>query len=126
LAAHDIKAVEAAATPQAPPPPPAQSLEEIVARRVEFLAGYQDAAYAERYRALVARVAAVDPSLAEAVARNYFKLLAYKDEYEVARLYTDGSFLKKVAAEFEGDYRLRFHLAPPAIASRDPLTGHLV
>ena len=59
------------------------------------------------------------------MARNYAKLLAYKDEYEVARLYTDGTFLQAVRAQFEGDYRIRFHLAPPLLSERDPATGHL-
>src|SRR5262249_30201048 len=104
LAAHDIKAVEAAANPQtvAAPPPAAAPLDDLIARRVDFLTGYQNAAYAERYRALVRRVETVErdrakgmTGLAEAVARYYFKLLAYKDEYEVARLYTDGSFARK-------------------------------
>ena len=61
--------------------------------------------------------------LAEAVARYYFKLLAIKDEYEVARLYTDGEFAKRVAAQFEGDYKLVFHLAPPLMNKPDPITG---
>ena len=134
LAAHDIKAVEAVARPAAAPPAPrAESLEDIVARRVEFLTGYQDAAYAERYRALVRKVEAVErdrakgkTGLAEAVARGYFKLLAYKDEYEVARLYTDGSFARKLGAQFEGEFRLKFHLAPPLMAPRDPNTGRLL
>jgi indolepyruvate ferredoxin oxidoreductase len=59
------------------------------------------------------------------VARYYYKLLAYKDEYEVARLYTDGNFRQTLAAQFEGDYRLEFHLAPPLLAERDPATGEL-
>ena len=63
--------------------------------------------------------------LAEAVARALFKLMAYKDEYEVARLYAETDFRHRVAAEFDGPYRLRFHLAPPLFAGRDPLTGHL-
>ena len=63
--------------------------------------------------------------MAEAVARAYFKLLAYKDEYEVARLYTDGTFLERLGERFEGDFKLDFHLAPPLIAARDPRTGHL-
>jgi indolepyruvate ferredoxin oxidoreductase len=61
--------------------------------------------------------------LTEAAARNLFKLMAYKDEYEVARLYTDGSFAKQVAAAFDGDLRLEFHLAPPLLARPDPATG---
>ncbi|MFQ5468404.1 MAG: DUF6537 domain-containing protein, partial [Kiloniellaceae bacterium] len=95
---------------------------------------YQDAAYAARYKALVERARAAesahtpgraDADLTAAVARYYFKLLAYKDEYEVARLYTDGAFLARLRAQFEGDYKLRFHLAPPLVAARDPQTGHL-
>jgi indolepyruvate ferredoxin oxidoreductase len=61
--------------------------------------------------------------LTRAVAEAYFKLLAYKDEYEVARLYSNGDFEKSLAAQFEGDYRLRFHLAPPLLAKRDPVSG---
>jgi indolepyruvate ferredoxin oxidoreductase len=106
-----------------------RNLEELVERRAQFLAGYQDAAYAARYRALVERVrgaeqaAAGGTKLAEAVARYYAKLLAYKDEYEVARLYTDGAFTKKIEAMFEGDYKVKFHLAPPLLARPDPRTG---
>ena len=61
----------------------------------------------------------------DAVARSYYKLLAYKDEYEVARLYTDGEFQRQLHQQFEGPVRLTFHLAPPLIASRDPVTGEL-
>ena len=64
--------------------------------------------------------------LAEAVARNYAKLLAYKDEYEVARLYADAAFEAQLAGQFEGDYKLKFHLAPPLFSRRDPKTGHLI
>ena len=97
-----------------------RSLDELVERRAQFLTGYQDAAYAERYRTLVLKVKKLEQEkcnatkLAEAVARYYAKLLAYKDEYEVARLYTDGAFRKKIDAMFEGDYRLVFHLCPAA------------
>jgi indolepyruvate ferredoxin oxidoreductase len=128
-AAHDRRAVEAAVAAANPPPSSHQlatTLEEMVARRVEFLTGYQNAAYAGRYKALVERVARAEqecaPGLAEAVARYYFKLLAYKDEYEVARLYTDGSFKKQISAQFEGDYRLEFNLAPPLWAE-DPASA---
>ncbi len=108
-----------------------QTLDETIDRRVEFLTGYQNAAYANRYRSLVEKVRDAEAKirghggLAEAVARYYFKLLAYKDEYEVARLYTDGSFQKKVASMFEGDCKLRFHLAPPLLAKRNSETGEL-
>jgi indolepyruvate ferredoxin oxidoreductase len=129
LAAQDpaLVAAEAGLAPQVKP---VETLDQLVARRVAFLTGYQDAAYAERYRALVERVrgveAAMTPgfsSLAGGVARNYFKLLAYKDEYEVARLYTDGSFKKALEAEFEGDLKLEYHLAPPIFNKPDPVTG---
>jgi len=108
-----------------------ESFDETVERRVKFLTAYQNVRYAARYRALVEKAkeaeAARTPGesgLAEAVARYLFKLMAYKDEYEVARLYTDGSFLKKVAGEFGGDnLRFEFHLAPPLLARRDRTTG---
>jgi indolepyruvate ferredoxin oxidoreductase len=108
-----------------------ESLDEIIERRVKFLTDYQDAAYAARYRGLVEKVRAAEAArtpgksgLAEAVARYLFKLMAYKDEYEVARLYTDGSFLAQVADTFDGDnLRFEFHLAPPLLARRDRTTG---
>jgi indolepyruvate ferredoxin oxidoreductase len=133
LAAHDLAAVQTAARPTLRTEKPvARTLPEIVARRVELLTAYQDAAYAGRYRAFVDKVAAAEKAtapgrrgLAEAVAKSLYKLMAYKDEYEVARLYSDGEFLKKVATQFEGDYRLTFHLAPPLLAERDPQTGEL-
>ena len=102
----------------------------MIARRAAFLTDYQDAAYAKRYTDFVAKVRAAETArlpgktaLTEAVARYYFKLLAIKDEYEVARLYTDGDFVKRVAAQFEGDYKLNFHLAPPLSNKPDPVTG---
>jgi len=134
--AHDRAAVEATAAGLAPEPAshrPARTLGEMVERREASLTAYQDAAYARRYRGLVERVRRIEAErapgragLAEAVARYYFKLLAYKDEYEVARLYTDGAFLEQLSATFEGDFRLEFSLAPPLLAARDPDTGQLV
>jgi indolepyruvate ferredoxin oxidoreductase len=108
-----------------------ETFEETVERRVKFLTAYQNAAYAARYRALVGKVKAAEAArtpgqceLTEAVARYLFKLMAYKDEYEVARLYTDGAFLKQVETEFDGDnLRFEFHLAPPLLARRDKTTG---
>jgi indolepyruvate ferredoxin oxidoreductase len=106
-----------------------RNLEELVERRAQFLAAYQNAAYATRYKNLVDRVKQEEQSktgsskLAEAVARYYAKLLAYKDEYEVARLYTDGAFRRKIEALFEGDYKLVYHLAPPLLAKPDARTG---
>jgi indolepyruvate ferredoxin oxidoreductase len=110
------------------------TLEELVSRRVEFLAGYQDAAYAKRYADLVERVRKVESDrlngsskLAEAVARYYFKLMAYKDEYEVARLHSDPAFRARIAAQFEGvdgkPFKLNFYLAPPLLTTPDPVTG---
>jgi indolepyruvate ferredoxin oxidoreductase len=106
------------------------TLDEVIARREEHLGAYQDAAYARRYRALVDRVRRAEgrtlpgrQDLADTIARNYAKLLAYKDEYEVARLHTDAAFGRALEAEFEGNYRLQFHLAPPLLARRDPHTG---
>jgi indolepyruvate ferredoxin oxidoreductase len=108
-----------------------QSLDEVVARRVDFLTAYQDAAYAARYRKWVDKVKAVEAakvpgksSLADAVARYLFKLMAYKDEYEVARFYSDPAFARQVDSELGGE-RLRFHLhlAPPLLARKDKTTG---
>ncbi|MBU2408463.1 MAG: indolepyruvate ferredoxin oxidoreductase family protein, partial [Gammaproteobacteria bacterium] len=101
-----------------------ETVESLVARRVEFLTAYQNAAYAKDYKAFVGRVQQAESalgktSLTEAVARYLFKLMAYKDEYEVARLHTDRSFLDRVEGMFEGDYTLNYHLAPPIIAKRN-------
>jgi indolepyruvate ferredoxin oxidoreductase len=108
-----------------------QSFSETVDRRVAFLAAYQSARYARRYRALVDKIKNAEAikapgqcALTEAVARYLFKLMAYKDEYEVARLYTDTSFLDRVKSSFDGDnLRFEFHLAPPMLTRRDKLTG---
>jgi indolepyruvate ferredoxin oxidoreductase len=102
----------------------------MVARRVEFLTGYQNAAYAADYQAFVDKVRAAEAPLAstrltEAVARYLFKLMAYKDEYEVARLHTDPAFVAKIASMFEGDFRLVHHLAPPLLAKTNE-KGELV
>jgi indolepyruvate ferredoxin oxidoreductase len=133
VAAHDIAAVQAAAKPTLRiEKPVARALPDIVAKRVELLTAYQDAAYAQRYSAFVDKVAKAEKDkapgrrgLAEAVAKSLYKLMAYKDEYEVGRLYSDGEFLRKLGAQFEGDYKLTFHLAPPLFAKRDPVTGQL-
>ncbi|MBS0436904.1 MAG: indolepyruvate ferredoxin oxidoreductase family protein [Proteobacteria bacterium] len=120
--AHDLAAVQAlyaaAAVIEFVKKP---SLDELVARRAEFLTGYQDAAYAAQYKAFVEKVRAAEAPLAstkmsEAVARYLFKLMAYKDEYEVARLHTDPAFTAKIAGMFEGEVKLTHHLAPPLLA----------
>ena len=109
-----------------------RSLDELVARRVAFLREYQDAAYAQRYADFVAKVRTAESAkapgsndLSEAVARYFFKLMAYKDEYEVARLYTSGEFRRRLEQQFEGDYTLHFHLAPPLLAKKNA-RGELV
>jgi indolepyruvate ferredoxin oxidoreductase len=102
----------------------------MIDRRERFLTDYQDAAYAKRYTDLVKKVRATEAAkqpgstdLTEAVARYYFKLLAIKDEYEVARLYAETDFARRVADQFEGDYKLRFHLAPPTLNKPDKPAG---
>ncbi|MDB5599906.1 MAG: indolepyruvate ferredoxin oxidoreductase [Xanthobacteraceae bacterium] len=108
-----------------------ETFDEMVARRVAFLTAYQNAAYAARYRQRVEAVQAAEISrapgkqgLAEAVARYLFKLMAYKDEYEVARLFADDSFDQQIKAQFAGEnLKVNFHLAPPLLARRDKVTG---
>jgi indolepyruvate ferredoxin oxidoreductase len=145
LAAHDLPQVQAAAgigdsavevasnvTELADPLRLSRNIEDIIKRRETFLTDYQDAAYARRYSDFVARVRAAEQSatpgqsgLSEAVARYLFKVMAYKDEFEVARLYTTGDFEKRINETFANAEQIRFHLAPPLLARRDPVTGHL-
>jgi indolepyruvate ferredoxin oxidoreductase len=103
-----------------------RSLDELIARRSGFLSDYQNAGYAKRYTDLVAKVRAAEnlrapasTALTEAVARYFFKLMAYKDEYEVARLYTSGEFQRRLQQQFDGDFKVHFHLAPPLLAKKD-------
>ena len=135
LAAVDQKLVESAARPvEAQQALPAeQTLDDLVEHRSQYLAEYQDDAYAAKYRANVRLVEATElekakgmTGLAETAARYLFKLMAYKDEYEVARLYTSGDFEAKLKRQFEGDLTMKFHLAPPLLAKRDPDTGYLI
>jgi indolepyruvate ferredoxin oxidoreductase len=129
--AHDLAAVQALFTAaQVIAFVKKPSLDETIARRVEFLTGYQNAAYGAEYSAYVDKVRATESKLGttrltEAVARYLFKLMAYKDEYEVARLHTDPAFTLRIAEMFDGEVRLVHHLAPPAVAKRDA-QGHLV
>jgi indolepyruvate ferredoxin oxidoreductase len=106
------------------------ALEDIISKRVEFLTAYQNAAYASKYIYFIEKIRDKEASLkgdslvkalplTEAVARNLFKLMAYKDEYEVARLHSDGTFEKKINAMFEGDFKLNYHLAPPLLAKKN-------
>jgi indolepyruvate ferredoxin oxidoreductase len=131
-AAVDLKRVERTAIPAQPvavhmP----QSLDGVIKKRVEFLTGYQNAAYAAQYEALVARVRERETALglgnklALAVAKSYAQLMAYKDEYEVARLYTDGRFIEQLHSQFDGKFSVKFNLAPPLFAKKDA-KGHLV
>lgn len=107
-----------------------QTLDELIEARSKDLIDYQSAAYAKRYRRLVEQVRKVETEttpgheqLSVAVARYFYKLMAYKDEYEVARLYSDGRFEKLISERFEGKYELKFHLAPPLFSGKDPETG---
>ena len=130
--AHDLAAVSALfAAQQIIKIVKKPSVDELVAKRVDFLTGYQDSAYAQDYKAFVDRVRAAEAplqagaALSEAVAKYLFKLMAYKDEYEVARLHTSDAFRKKISGMFEGDYRIVHHLAPPLTAEKNNL-GELV
>lgn len=100
--------------------PPRETLDEIIGRRAAFLTDYQDDAWASRYRATVERVRAAErprgsEALTEAVARALFKLMSYKDEYEVARLHRQTGFLDELRQNFEGDFKVNYHLAPPLL-----------
>ncbi len=111
---------------------PLETLDEIVDYRAQQLRKYQDENYAERYRQQVAQVkdaeaalnADTDYALSKAVAKSLHKLMAYKDEYEVARLFSDGDFMKELNDTFEGNFKLQFHMAPPLLSKIDPDTGH--
>jgi len=133
-AAHDAEAVSEAVGSAAieAPQKMSETLDELVERRVTDLTAYQNEAYGARYRELIdktrraeARIAPGSERLTDATARGWHKLLAYKDEYEVARLYTDGRFQKQVQNQFDGKFSLHFHMAPPLLADRDATSGHL-
>jgi indolepyruvate ferredoxin oxidoreductase len=131
-AAVDLKRVEKTATPaQAIVVQMPQSLDSVIKKRVEFLTGYQNAAYAAQYADVIEKVRAAEGAhnlgnkLSMAVAKSLFKLMAYKDEYEVARLYTDGRFVEQLQSQFEGNFSMKFNLAPPLFAKKDA-KGHLV
>lgn len=136
LAAVDPAKVEEvvnAARPQSEDQHLSAGWEEMMERRARFLTGYQNEAYAARYRERVKAIAGLEErvmpgkrALAEAVARYLFKLMSYKDEYEVARLYTDGAFKAQLASQFGAYDKLEFHLAPPLFSKRDPHTGEAI
>lgn len=133
-AAHNLQAVMQLARLDGKKPAVLTDLDEVIAWRRDFLVRYQDQHYADRYREFVDRVRSFEKqrfpengeALTEAVARSLFKLMAYKDEYEVARLYSGGEFERKLKEQFEGDFKLKFHLAPPLLAKTDSVTGHLI
>lgn len=104
-----------------------KSLAEKIAYRAQWLTDFQSKAYAKKYTSLMEKVEASDNNpeklLSHAVAHNAFKLMAYKDEYEVARLYTNGSFDQALGQQFDGDYRVQVYLAPPLLSKPDPQTG---
>ncbi len=112
---------------------PDLSLDELLADRARRLTDYQDAEYAQRFLAALGRLREAETrcargrtELTETAARVLYRLMAYKDEYEVARLHADPAFLASIERQFQGTPRLRFHLAPPLFAKRDPRTGHLI
>jgi indolepyruvate ferredoxin oxidoreductase len=130
-AAHHLNAVEALLTPsQVIQFKKRDRLEDLIAQRYDFLTAYQNTAYAKRYESFVNIVKQKEQAfgktlLTESVAKNLFKLMAYKDEYEVARLHTDKQFLERVKSQFEGDFKVHYHLAPPLLAKRNE-KGHLI
>jgi indolepyruvate ferredoxin oxidoreductase len=133
VAAHDPMLAEAAAISAAgielQPEHFSRTLDEVIARRTKLLTAYQSAAYAKRYTDFVTEIRkreaqiSPDTKLTEVVARNLAKLMAYKDEYEVARLHTDAAELSRLKAQFDGNYKIKLHLAPPLLAPRDKNTG---
>jgi indolepyruvate ferredoxin oxidoreductase len=124
-AAHQLPAVQALLKPlQIISFKKRDRLEDLIATRIEFLTAYQNSAYAKQYETFVLKVKAKESTLGsylltETVARQLFKLMAYKDEYEVARLHTNKQFLERVKSQFEGDFKVFYHLAPPLIAKRN-------
>jgi indolepyruvate ferredoxin oxidoreductase len=133
LAAHDLpRVVSAARFKNAGSVPARLTLDETIAHRAKTLVDYQDEAYSKRYLGAVARVRAAESAaapgsreLTETFAKGLFRLMAYKDEYEVARLYSDGEFSRALKEQFESGFGLKVLLAPPLLARRDSLTGHL-
>jgi indolepyruvate ferredoxin oxidoreductase len=138
-AAHDLAAVEKitranGTTAQVIEFKRSPDLDGLIATRAASLSAYQNAGYAQQYCDFVEQVRVAERGivdagkplrLTEAVAKYLFKLMAYKDEYEVARLYTNAVFAKKIDGLFEGDYKIKFHLAPPLFAKKDA-QGHLI
>lgn len=135
LMAHDPAQIEKLMEQGFPTPEwrvMSESVDQLIKRRAKDLVAYQSANYSAQYTYLVDQVRAAEQRIApdstvltEAVARSLYKLMAYKDEYEVARLYTDGAWLANIKRQFSGDFKLKFHMAPPLLSKRDPRTGQL-
>ena len=134
LAAQDPKRfgelLARSAGEQAGEEPISETLDQLVARRIRHLTDYQDAGYARTYADYVDKVRQLESArvpgstvITNAVAFSLAKLMSYKDEYEVARLYTSGDFLRRLRQQFDGDYKLNFHLSPPILNPRDKATG---
>ena len=101
-------------------PEASETLDQMIARRVEFLTDYQDATYAQRY---TDRLVTLPEALRETAAKSLFRLMAYKDEFEVARLMSAPTFNDRLAQEFEGDYKVNYHLAPPLLSRKKDARG---
>ena len=112
-------------------PPRSASLKDVLVDRVKRLTSYQNERYSRKFEEAVLEISVVEKQrtggdrLAREVAVSLYKLMAYKDEYEVARLYVETGFFERIGQQFEGDYTLRFHLAPPLLSKRDA-EGHLI
>ncbi len=127
LAAADPEACERLREGHADEPPKPETLEDLLARHSAHLTAYQNAAWAERFTKTVAAARAVESAMnadaalpfTRAVAESLGKLMAYKDEYEVARLYSDGEFQKQLREQFEGELKLEFHMAPPFLSKSE-------
>jgi indolepyruvate ferredoxin oxidoreductase len=135
LLAHQPEKIEELMTQGSPTPQwslLSESVDQLIERRYQDLVKYQNKAYADEYLAFVKEVQSAESQvsesseLTEAAARYLYKLMALKDEYEVARLYTDGSWLRSIEDQFTGDYKIKFHMAPPLLSRRDPESGELI
>ena len=140
-AAIDQNAVETLATPtviinlpeklQSNKQSPEENIEQLVDDRAARLTDYQSRRYAARYRSVIEKLHRAEQALGtnarlpltRSAAKHLYKLMAYKDEYEVARLYSNGAFKQSLNRQFEGDFTLKYHLAPPMLTKKDPVTG---